>query len=57
MNSNELREHIRKLNEEERHQTELRRQQALARIREIREMREAVKYKEQGDSQCQTEYF
>lgn len=37
MNSNELREHIRKLNEQERVQTELRRQQALKRIRELRE--------------------
>ena len=36
MNSNELREHIRKLNEQERHQHELRRQQALNKIRELR---------------------
>jgi len=54
MNSNELREHIRRLNEQERIQQEIRRQKALARIRELRE---AVKYKQQGDSQCQKECF
>ena len=42
MNSNELREHIKKLNEQEKVQIEIRRQRALARIRELRE---AVKYK------------
>lgn len=42
MNSNELREHIRRLNEQEQRQHEIRRQQALKRIRELRE---AIKYK------------
>jgi hypothetical protein len=54
MNSNELREHIRKLNEEERHQTELRRQQALAKIRRLREER---KYNNKETAKCQKEYF
>jgi hypothetical protein len=37
MNSNELREYIRELNKQEQVQTEIRRQKALARIRELRE--------------------
>lgn len=37
MNSNELREHVRKLNAQESVQHEIRRQQALKRIRELRE--------------------
>lgn len=37
MNSNELREHVKRLNEQESVQIELRRQQALRRIRELRE--------------------
>lgn len=36
MNSNELREYVKKLNEQEAYQTELRRQKALKRIRELR---------------------
>lgn len=36
MNSNELHEHVRKLNQEEKVQHELRRQQALNKIREMR---------------------
>lgn len=36
MNSNELREYVRKLNEQEAHQTELRRQAALKKIQELR---------------------
>ena len=36
MNSQELREYVRKLNEQERHQHEIRRQQALRRIQELR---------------------
>ena len=42
MNSNELKEHIRKLNEQEQVQHEIRRQKALKRIRELREQ---LKYK------------
>jgi hypothetical protein len=37
MNSNELAEHVRKLNEQEQVQHELRKQAALKRIRELRE--------------------
>lgn len=37
MNSNELVEHVRKLNEQERVQHELKKQAALKRIRELRE--------------------
>ena len=37
MNSNELREYVRKLNEQEQVKQELRRQAALTRIRELRE--------------------
>lgn len=36
MNSQELREYVRKLNEQERVQIELRRQKALKRIQELR---------------------
>lgn len=36
MNSQELREYVRKLNEQERHQHEIRRQRALKRIQELR---------------------
>lgn len=54
MNSNELREHIKKLNEQERVQIELRRQQALKRIRELRE---ELKYKNKETAPCQKECF
>ena len=41
MNSNELIEYVRKLNEQERHQHELRRQEALNKIKQMRkEIRE-----------------
>ena len=42
MTSNELREYVRELNKQERVEHELRRQQALKRIRELRE---ELKYK------------
>lgn len=50
MNTNELREHIRKLNQQEQVQIEIRRQQALKRIRELRE---AIKYKNKETEKCQ----
>ena len=42
MNSNELREYVQKLNEQERVQIELRRQAALKKIHQLREQ---IKYK------------
>jgi hypothetical protein len=48
MNSNELREHIRRLNEQEAVETEQRRQRALKKIQEIRDRN---KYKEQEEKQ------
>lgn len=54
MNSNELREHIRRLNEQEQIQHEIRRQKALARIRELRE---ELKYKNKETAPCQKECF
>lgn len=41
MTSNELREYVRELNKQEQIQTEIRRQRALARIKQLRE---SVKY-------------
>jgi hypothetical protein len=49
MKSNELAEHVRKLNEQESVQHELRKQQALNRIRELRKAikeQEELKHKE-----------
>lgn len=47
MNSNELKEYVRELNKQEAAQTELRRQAALKKIRELRQRN---KYKEQEGS-------
>ena len=43
MNSNELREYVRKLNEQEAVQIELRRQKALKKIRELRDRNKYIK--------------
>lgn len=46
MNSNELREYVRRLNEQEAVQIELRRQQAL---KKIQKLRQELKYKRQEE--------
>lgn len=51
MNSNELREHIRRLNEQQAQIIEQRRQRALKKIRELRQRN---KYKEQGETNGQS---
>lgn len=54
MNSNQLREHIQRLNQQERIETEQRRQKALDRIQQLRE---ELKYKNKETARCQKEYF
>lgn len=46
MNSKELREHVQRLNQQEAVQIELRRQQALKRIQELRDQIKYYKHKE-----------
>jgi dynactin complex subunit len=48
MNSNELREYVRKLNQQEQVQIELRRQAAL---KKIQALRKEIKYKRQKEQQ------
>lgn len=45
MNSNELREYVKKLNEQEQVQIELRRQQALKKIQQLRQKNKYLKEK------------